>query len=65
MGKRRHKEVIMTEVRCGFTNCKHNKQSKDGYFCTAKKIHIYSYTNSHEREKGEQMKCDRREVYAR
>jgi len=48
------------KIRCGFTNCKNNKRSGDGYFCKLKVIHIYSYFNSDEREKGEQMKCEQR-----
>lgn len=46
-------------VRCGYTSCKNNKAKGDGYFCSLKEIHIYSYWSSNEREKGEQMKCDK------
>lgn len=36
----------MIRVRCAFTSCKNNIQNRNGYFCTCKEIHIFSYWNN-------------------
>ena len=48
-------------VRCAYTDCKNNKQTKWGYFCRCKEIHITWGWSSDEPEKGEQMKCQQKE----
>jgi hypothetical protein len=36
----------MTKIRCGYTSCKNNKQSGDGYFCKLREISLISYSNT-------------------